>query len=69
MLIGNHDHPVHIRQIRQRAHHGVCVDVDLDEFTCAHVGDEQSPPSDVQRGVVKPNRTTSQCRLRHLSQR
>ena len=69
MLVGNDDHPVYVGQIRQRAHHGMCMHVNVDEFTRAHVGDEQPPPPDVERGVVKPNRTASQCRLRHLPQR
>jgi hypothetical protein len=33
--------------------------VNVDEFTGTHMGDEQPPPPDVQRGVVKPDWTTS----------
>ena len=47
-------------------HGHLTVHVNVDEFTCAHVGDEQAPPPDVQRGVIKPNPARSQCCLRHL---
>ena len=59
MLIGNDDHPMYVRQIGQRAHDGVCMYVNVDEFTRAHVGDEEPPSPGVQRGVVKPNWATS----------
>jgi hypothetical protein len=63
MRVGNDDHPVYVRQIRQRAHDGVCMYVDVDEFTRAHVGDEQPSPLPIQCGVVKPNWTATECYL------
>jgi hypothetical protein len=54
---------VYVRQIRQRAHDGVCMYVDVDEFTRAHVGDEQPSPLPIQCGVVKPNWTATECYL------
>ena len=59
MLIGNNDHPMYVGQIGQRAHHGMCMYVNVDEFTRAHVRDEEPPPPGIERGVVKPNRATS----------
>jgi hypothetical protein len=58
MLIGNNDYFVYVSQVRQRAHHGVCMYVNVDEFTGAHVGDEESPPPRIERAVVKPDWTT-----------
>jgi hypothetical protein len=36
----------------------VCAYVNVDEFTRAHVGDEETSPRDVERGVVEPNWAT-----------
>ena len=59
MLIGNDDHPVYVRQIRQRPHHGMCTYVNVDECTGTHVRDEEPPSFGIQRGVVEPDWTTS----------
>jgi hypothetical protein len=58
MLVRNNDHPMDVRQIRHRPHHFVCAYVNVDEFTRAHVGDEETSPRDVERGVVEPNWAT-----------
>jgi hypothetical protein len=59
MLVGNNDHPMYVGQIRQRPHHCMRTYVNVDEFTRAHMSDEETPPPDVERGVVEPNWTTS----------
>jgi hypothetical protein len=36
----------------------MCMYVNVDEFTRAHVRDEEPPPPDVERGVVEPDWAT-----------
>lgn len=47
MLIGDDDHTVHVRQIRHGAHNRVRVHVNVNQFACTHMGDEQPSPPDI----------------------
>jgi hypothetical protein len=47
-----------VGQIGQRPHEGMCMYVNLNEFTRAHVCDEETPACGVERGVVEPNWAT-----------
>jgi len=47
MLAGDDDHTMHVGQVRHCAHYPVGVHVNFDQFTCAHMGNEQPSPLDI----------------------
>jgi hypothetical protein len=49
---------MYVRQVRQRPHDGMCMYVNVNEFTRAHVRDEETPACGVERGVVEPDWAT-----------